>query len=104
MPDSNSAQENRVLTQTQNDVLRIEKQVFIDAYLELAKQEEIQAFSMLSAIEQLEKAVQSLKKIVQADRTECAKQKFQQLFLSHTEWVELLTDDRIQSWQDEANH
>ena len=86
----------------ENEILQIEKQVFIEAYLELLKQEEIQAFSLLAVVDRLEKDLQHLKAILQSERTECTKQKFQQLFLSHSEWIQLLTDDRIQSWQDEA--
>lgn len=86
----------------ERETLIVEKQKLIDAILELERQEEIQSFLMLKSIQRMEVALQELKGLLHAERTLCAKHKLHQLFLPNSEWIQILTDDRIHAWQAEA--
>jgi hypothetical protein len=50
----------------------------------------------------MESLLQRLKESIQGERTLCAKHKLHQLFLPHSEWISILTDERLEAWQQEA--
>jgi|SRR6478609_3405726 len=91
IPDSEPAQ-----------TLRVEKEALIKALVELERQEEIQTVIVLDTIQKLETLLQHLKETIHGERTLCAKHKLHQLFLPHSEWISILTDERIEAWQQEA--
>jgi hypothetical protein len=101
--------QNNAAINTQNaasehlsETLIVEKQTLIKAFLELERQEEIQTYLALAKVRQMENLLQGLKEILQGERTLCAKHKLHQLFLPHSEWISIFTDERIATWQVEA--
>jgi|GEM_PF-5731779 len=82
--------------------ISVNKNDFIEAVLEWERQEEIQASMLLAYASQLEALSQKVKALLHAERSAMAKQRLYQLFLSDAEWIDLLSDERIQAWQAEA--
>ena len=80
----------------------VNKQDFIEAILEWERQEEIQASLLLAYAAQLEALSQKVNALLHSERSAMAKQLLYQLFLSDAEWIDLLSDERIQAWQSEA--
>ena len=85
------------------EIIGVDKQALIDDVLELERQEEIQAFLMLGYLQQLKALVQHLEILVKAEKTSHARTLLYRHFLPDEDWMRILTDERIQAWQDEAN-
>jgi hypothetical protein len=74
----------------------------IDAILELERQDEIQAALISNYIEHLKRLVAQLETVMQSERSTHAKILLYRHILPDTDWVDIITDQRIQAWQDEA--
>jgi len=74
----------------------------IDAILELERQDEIQATLISNYIEHLKRLVAQLETVMHSERSSHAKILLYRHILPDTDWVDIITDQRIQTWQDEA--
>lgn|GEM_PF-2549802 len=101
--DSNALVEERKIDDKKRESVLVDKQALIDAILELERQNEIEATLMLGYIKHLKALAAHLESVMQAERSTHAKNLLYRHFLPDEDWVQLFTNERIQTWQDEAN-
>ena len=86
------------------ETIPVDKEALIAAILELERQNEIETQLMKGYLKHLKLLVSHLEAIVNAERSSHAKTILYRHFLPDSDWIEILTDERIQAWQAEADH
>ena len=88
----------------QAEPILVEKELLIKAVLELEKHDEIQRFLLLAYIREIRAITEKVEELLHVDRHSHAKILLYRLFLSDSEWINILTNEQIAAWQAEAQN
>jgi hypothetical protein len=88
-------------TDRPKDMLNVNKQIFIDAALELERQETFQCLTLMECARQLEGIAQKIEGLLSDSQAIRARGDLLNLFLPDKEWNDIINNDRVAEWEAE---